>query len=182
MTDQYRNGDLIPTGLTNTNWGNTTAGAYAVYGNIAANDATYGKLYNWYAVVDTRGLCPTGWHVPSDCEWMYLENSLGMAVADQTLVSTWVRGTNQGGRLKTTNLWDAPNLDASNNTGFSAVPGGYKWTNGSSQFLNSLGYWWSSSANDATTSWYRVMGANYGTINRISGNKKAGFSVRCIKD
>jgi uncharacterized protein (TIGR02145 family) len=181
-TDQYRNGDLITTGLTNTNWSNTSAGAYHIYANSPANDATYGKLYNWLATTDARGLCPTGWHIPSDCEWMYLENSLGMTVSDQILTDTWIRGTDQAGRLKTTNLWDAPNLGANNNTGFAAVPGGYRASNGSGGFLNSLGYWWTSTAPNSTNAWYRVMGANYATMNRINGSKKAGFSVRCVRD
>jgi uncharacterized protein (TIGR02145 family) len=181
-TDQYRNGDLITTGLTNTNWANTTAGAYHIYANSSANDATYGKLYNWFAVTDTRGLCPIGWHIPSDCEWMYLENSLGMTVSDQILSDTWVRGTDQGGRLKSTTLWDAPNLGANNNTGFSALGGGYRWTNGTGGFLNSLGYWWTATAPTSSNAWYRVLGANYATMNRINGGKRAGFSVRCVKD
>ncbi|MBU6331267.1 MAG: hypothetical protein KGQ80_02480, partial [Bacteroidetes bacterium] len=69
---KYRNGDNIPTGLSDAQWGSTTSGAYAMYNNDAANDALYGKLYNWYAVTDSRGLCPTGWHVPSDGEWTTL--------------------------------------------------------------------------------------------------------------
>ena len=181
-TDQYRNGDLIPSGLTNTNWSNTSSGAFHIYANSSANDATYGKLYNWFAVTDTRGLCPTGWHVPSDCEWMYLENALGINVSDQVLFDTWVRGTDQGGRLKSTTLWDAPNLSANNNTGFSALGGGYRWTNGSGGFLNSLGYWWTSTSPTSANAWYRVLGANYATMNRISGAKRAGFSVRCVRD
>jgi uncharacterized protein (TIGR02145 family) len=84
--------------------------------------------------------------------------------------------------LKSTTLWDAPNLGANNNTGFSALPGGYRWTNGTGGFLNSLGYWWTSTASTSANAWYRVMGANYATVNRISGGKRAGFSVRCLRD
>jgi hypothetical protein len=80
-TDQYRNGDAIPTGLTNSAWQNTSSGAYAIYNSDANNDLIYGKLYNFYAVSDPRGLCPVGWHVPTYCEWMYLEGSLGMSVS-----------------------------------------------------------------------------------------------------
>ncbi len=75
-TDQYRNGDPIPTGLDNATWSSTNGGAYAIYNDNSANDVTYGKLYNWFTVADDRGVCPAGWHVPSDCEWMYLEGSL----------------------------------------------------------------------------------------------------------
>jgi uncharacterized protein (TIGR02145 family) len=111
-----------------------------------------------------------------------LENALGINVSDQVLTDTWVRGTDQGGRLKSTTLWDAPNLGANNNTGFSALGGGYRWINGTGGFLNSLGYWWTSTSPTSANAWYRVMGANYATMNRINGSKKAGFSVRCVRD
>ncbi len=75
--DRYRNGDPINTGLTDQQWKVTTQGAFAIYDNIQANDLVYGKLYNWYAVVDPRGLCPSGWHVPSDDEWTILTDYLG---------------------------------------------------------------------------------------------------------
>ncbi len=132
-TDQYRNGDLIPTGLDNTTWQNTTAGAYAIYNNDPANDVTYGKLYNNYIITDIRGLCPLGWHVPTDCEWMYLEGSLGMSPEDQE-ANGW-RGTNVGGALKITNYWQYPNIGGTNSSGFSAKPGGARIFNGSYLYL-----------------------------------------------
>jgi uncharacterized protein (TIGR02145 family) len=179
-TDQYRNGDPIPTGLDNTTWENTTSGAYAIYNNVPANDVTYGKLYNWYTTVDTRGLCPTGWHVPSDCEWMYLENSLGMSVADQQ--TTGWRG-NIGGALKATTNWNSPNTGATNSTGFTALPGGYRsYYDGTYNAIGNYGFWWSSTEDNSYTAWYRRLHYNNSIVYRLNVNKRLGFSVRCVRD
>ena len=180
-TDQYRNGDAIPTGLDNTTWESTTTGAYAIYDNTPANDVTYGKLYNWYTTVDTRGLCPTGWHVPTDCEWMYLESSLGMSVADQETAG-W-RGTNEGGALKATNNWISPNTGATNSTGFTALPGGYRFSGGSYSGIGIFGGWWSSTEYDSASAWRR--GLHYSdsdVLRSYFGNKRYGYSVRCVRD
>jgi uncharacterized protein (TIGR02145 family) len=179
-TDQYRNGDLIPTGLDNTTWQNTTAGAYAIYNNDPANDVTYGKLYNWYTTVDTRGLCPTGWHVPTDCEWMYLEGSLGMSVADQE--TERYRGTNEGGALMDTTNWLSPNTGATNSSGFTALPGGYRYSFGTYNTIGDYGAWWSSTEYDSATAWYRGLYYGYSGVYRNANYKRSGFSVRCVKD
>ena len=185
-TDQYRNGDPIPTGLSNTTWQNTTAGAYAIYNNDPANDVTYGKLYNWYTTVDSRGLCPTGWHVPTDCEWMYLEGSLGMSVTDQETAG--YRGTNEGGALKSTTGWTSPNIGATNSSGFTAFPGGFRDGNGTYFNVGSYGgigiagYWWSSTEVDSSFAWYRDLGYDYSSVFRLNANKQTGFSVRCVRD
>jgi uncharacterized protein (TIGR02145 family) len=179
-TDQYRNGDLIPTGLDNTTWQNTTAGAYAIYNNDPANDLTYGKLYNWYTTVDTRGLCPTGWHVPTDCEWMYLEASLGMSVADQETVAG-SRGTNEGGALKATTNWTSPNTGANNSSSFTSLPGGYR---GSDTYydIGYFGYWWSSAEYNSVNAWNRDLSSYSSAVARSRNNKRHGFSVRCVRD
>jgi uncharacterized protein (TIGR02145 family) len=179
-TDQYRNGDPIPTGLSNTQWQNTTAGAFAIYNNGIANDATYGKLYNWYTTVDSRGLCPTGWHVPTDCEWMYLEGTLGMSVTDQE--TTGWRGTNEGGAIKATTNWTSPNIGATNSSGFTALPGGYRYFTGSYNYIGSYGYWWSSSETDSFNAWFRTLYYSDSNVYRSSLNKPLGFSVRCVRD
>ncbi len=122
-TDKYNNGEIILSDLDSTTWTTTTEGAYAIYENENIYNQVYGKLYNWYAAMDERGLCPLGWRVPSDCDWMYLESRLGM--------SWWLieqlgdRGTNQGEKLKSTTNWTNPNLGASNSSGFTALPGGF---------------------------------------------------------
>jgi uncharacterized protein (TIGR02145 family) len=177
-TDQYRNGDLIPTGLDNTTWQNTTAGAYAIYNNDPANDFTYGKLYNWFTTVDTRGLCPVGWHVPTDCEWMYLEGSLGMSLSDQSIVG--MRGSNQGGVLKSTSGWLSPNFGANNNSGFTALPAGSR--SGGYQGLGSYGYWWCSTSNSINKSFGRAIYNFDSIIDRWADFKYMGYSVRCLKD
>jgi uncharacterized protein (TIGR02145 family) len=180
-TDQYRNGDPIPTGLDNTTWQNTTAGAYTIYNNDPVNDPIYGKLYNWYTAVDTRGLCPSGWHVPTDCEWMFLEGSLGMSVSDQETAG--YRGTNEGGALKASTSWNSPNTGATNSSGFTALPGGYRNYDGLYLPIGSFGYWWSSTENDSFTAWYRTLIFNDSNVYRdTSVSKQDGNSVRCLRD
>jgi uncharacterized protein (TIGR02145 family) len=179
-TDQYRNGDLIPTGLDNTTWQNTTSGAYAIYNNDPANDVTYGKLYNWYTTVDTRGLCPTGWHVPSDCEWMYLEGSLGMSVSDQETAR--YRGTNEGGTLKATIIWNSPNTGGTNSAGFTALLGGYCDYSGTYGVIGSFGGWWSSTEYDSGGAWCRGLSFGNSGVARGVGDKPTGSSVRCVRD
>jgi uncharacterized protein (TIGR02145 family) len=179
-TDQYRNGDLIPTGLDNTTWQNTTSGAFAIHNNDAANDATYGKLYNWYTTVDSRGLCPTGWHVPTDCEWMYLESALGMSVTGQETVG--YRGINEGGAMKATSNWTSPNTGATNSSGFTAFPGGYRHLNGIYGNVGYFGYWWSSTEYDSNHAWFRGLNYSDSHVYRDGYNKRNGFSVRCVRD
>ncbi len=179
-TDQYRNGDLIPTGLENAIWSTTTSGAYAIYNNDPANDVTYGKLYNWYTTVDTRGLCPTGWHVPTDCEWMYLEGSLGMSVSEQE-INGW--RANVGGNMKATTGWNFPNTGATNSSGFTAFAGGYRFGNWPSYSnLGIVGYWWSNTEFASNSAWGRLIFYNNSVVNRFENVKKDGFSVRCVRD
>jgi uncharacterized protein (TIGR02145 family) len=166
---KYRNGDPIPTGLSNTTWQNTTGGAYAIYNNDAANNATYGKLYNWYAVNDSRGLCPTGWHVPSDAEWTTLATSLGgSSVA--------------GGKMKSTTGWTSTNTGATNESGFTGLPGGYR--NNSGQFFDFgyFPYWWSSTENLSYLAWNRSLDYSNSVVYRGSFIQRYGFSVRCVRD
>jgi uncharacterized protein (TIGR02145 family) len=168
-TTKYRNGDPIPTNLSNSAWQAATTGAYAIYNNNAANNTTYGKLYNWYAVADSRNLCPVGWHVPSDAEWTTLENFLGGAVV-------------AGGKLKSTSIWVAPNTSATNESGFSCLPGGLREFNGNFYRIGSDGYWWSSDASGTTTAFYRILYYTDGYFYRDGTNKRMGYSVRCLKD
>ena len=182
-TDQYSNGDLIPTGLNDTTWQYTTAGAYSIYNNDSANDVIYGKLYNWYTTVDTRGLCPTGWHVPTDCEWMYLEGSIGMPIIDQEAGNA--RGTTEGGALKSTTNWLSPNVGATNSLGFSALPGGYRNSGGTYYNIGDSGYWWSSTDFDSSLfilAWHRRLSKNSSDVFRALPVMLSGLSVRCIKD
>ncbi len=171
---KYRNGDNIPTGLSNTAWQNTTAGAYAIHDNNSVNDVLYGKLYNHHAVVDTRGLCPTGWHVPTDVEWTTLETFLGgSSVAGGALKSTAIQPTPGG--------WNSPNAGATNSSGFSAGPGGLRYFNGAFTAVGLTGCWWSSSLS-GLDAWYCFLTANYGNMHRLTNDRTLGFSVRCLKD
>ena len=180
--DQYRNGDLITSDLNNAAWTASVQGAMAHYNNNVANDAVYGKLYNWYAVTDSRGVCPAGWHVPNDCEWMFLENSLGMLVNEQEIYGWRGEIGEIGGKLKSTSIWNSPNTAGTNSSGFTAVPGGYRNQTGSYFEIGNTGSYWSSSALDASNAWFRKLFFNYSNSNRYYISKKAGFSVRCLKD
>jgi uncharacterized protein (TIGR02145 family) len=176
---KYRNGDNIPTGLDNSpNWSNTTSGTYAVYNNTSANDGIFGKLYNHYAVMDSRGLCPTGWHIPTDVEWNQLVNYLG--------------GNNvAGGALKNTEIypvpggWLAPNDGALNSSGFTAMPGGYVGFGGIYGGFAGYGHWWTSTLtfNGANTSALRIQ-LSYGSsgVGSFGTALIYGCSVRCLKD
>ena len=168
-TSKYRNGNPITTGLSDNAWQNTTTGAYAICNNDAANNTTYGKLYNWYAVTDSRNLCPAGWHVPSEAEWTTLENFLGDA-------------TVAGGKMKTTTDWTLPNTAATNESGFSGLPGGYRASIGIYGDVGAKGCWWSSTEASSFDAWYRALDYYNGNSSRISYAKQNGFSVRCLRD
>jgi uncharacterized protein (TIGR02145 family) len=174
---KYRNGDPIPTGLSNSTWQNTTNGAYAIYNNDAANNTLYGKLYNWYAVNDTRGLCPSGWHVPSDGEWSTLINYLDPSANGG---DTWPNVA--GGKLKSTTGWNSPNEGATNESGFTGLPGGYRLANGTYNSIGNYGGWWSSTEYDSYIAWNRELYYNFSYVGRYDYSKRYGFSVRCVRD
>jgi uncharacterized protein (TIGR02145 family) len=172
---KYRNGDNIPTGLSDVQWGSTSSGAYAIYNNDPANDGLYGKLYNWYAVTDSRGLCPTGWHVPSDAEWTMLTTFLGgESVAGGAMKSTATQPTPGG--------WNAPNTGATNSSGFTGLPGGYRDSGGGFGNLGDYGYWWSSSDAGSGFAWVRYLIYGNASAYRNYYYLRGGFSVRCARD
>jgi uncharacterized protein (TIGR02145 family) len=167
----YRNGDTIAYVTDPTAWAALTTGAWCYYNNDPSTNATYGKLYNWYAVNDTRGLAPAGWHVPTDAEWTTLETCLGgSSVA--------------GGKMKVTGTttWTSPNTGATNTSGWAGLPGGSRNNVGSFVNVGSFGLWWSSTENGATDAWNRYLSYFIGDIARISFLKHYGFSVRCLRD
>ena len=178
--EHYNNGDPIPTGLSDIAWSNTymdSTGAFAVYNNVAANKAIYGLLYNWYAVGDDRGLCPAGWSAGKDPEWTDMRVFLGGR-------------TEAGGKMKATGTlgagtgyWQAPNHDATNSSGFSALPGGLRELDGTYAEKGYKGYWWSSGQFfDSGGSWYRELFYNSGFADRDFVAKETGYSVRCLQD
>jgi uncharacterized protein (TIGR02145 family) len=177
----YSDGTVIPQVTDPTAWENLTTGAWCYYNNDSGTGTTYGKLYNWYAVAgihDTdpntpnKKLAPTGYHVPTDSEWSTLRTYLGgESVA--------------GGMMKATGttLWTSPNTAATNSSGFTGLPGGYRFNFGSFSSIGKFGYWWSSSESSAANAWYRDLGYLNGYALRYFGlGKTNGFSVRCLRD
>ena len=169
-TTHYRNGDAIPNILDATVWSQLTTGAYCNNNNDTNNGNIYGRLYNWYAVADSRNLCPIGWHVSSDTEWTIITASLGGVVI-------------AGGKLKEagTTHWSSPNMAATNETNFTALPGGYRYSDGTDYPVGYGGDWWCSTYYD-TYAWFRYLYFDYSGMNRDYRNKTWGGSVRCVKD
>jgi len=167
----YRNGDVIPQVTDLNKWASLTSGAWCYYNNDPANNAIYGKLYNWYAVNDPRGLAPKGWHIPTDTEWTALTNLLG----GESIA---------GGKMKTTGTsnWDSPNAGATNEIGFAGLPGGFRYFDGPFSSLGANGHWWSASERSSKIAWYRSIYHDGGTLFRAENLAGFGFSVRCLRD
>jgi uncharacterized protein (TIGR02145 family) len=166
-TTRYRNGESIPT--DNTAW--ETSGAYSNYNDNISNGVTYGRMYNWNAVNDKRGLAPAGWHVATDSEWIALVNYLeGLNVA--------------GGKLKEagTTHWLSPNTGATNETGFTALPGGFCGGYGVFSELGTYGMWWTSTEVQNNYAYYRTIFCDGSYISSSYILKRFGLSVRCVKD
>jgi uncharacterized protein (TIGR02145 family) len=170
---RYRNGDKIPQVRDSAQWAKLTIGAWCWYNNDSATGAVYGKLYNWYAINDPRGLAPAGWHIPNDSEWLATETLLG-----------GTNGRNAGGKMKETGTthWLDPNVNATNSSGFTALGGGYRSEIGQFCYINFLGYWWSSTQSGPNYAFCRRLVSYGGFMDRISYEKQKGFSVRCVKD
>ena len=169
---RYRNGDTIPNITDNTLWSNLATDACCDYENKPSNSVIYGKLYNFYAVDDFRNICPVGWHVPSNAEWTILINYLGGE-------------SEAGGKLKEvgTAHWLSPNLGATNESGFSALPGGIRGSfAGLYSYITEEGDWWTSTEDDEANAWERYVGFDNNTVTSHYYDKKLGLSVRCIKN
>lgn len=193
--ENYRNGESIPSSLSDGEWSSTSIGAVTVYGEGASNCIAfspdgnacaedwslneYGRLYNWFAVDDPRHLCPQGWHVPADEDWMTMEVSIGMSSVEVT--GTGWRGTDEGIMLKNGYGWQG-DANGTNSTGFSALPGGSRWYNdGRFHFAGFYGYWWTSTF-DGQYPWDRFLDAEHNDVGRSQSNLNEGFFVRCMKD
>jgi uncharacterized protein (TIGR02145 family) len=164
----YRNGDTIPQVQDPKAWSSLTTGAWCYYEGKAETGARYGKLYNWYAISDPRGLAPEGWHIPTDSEWVTLTKFLGGKIESSAKIKS-MRGWSQGG-------------NGSNESGFNALPGGTRSINEAFSFVGDYGYWWTSSSFDGYSAWNRFLAYNNNYIGRSTGWKQFGNSVRCIKD
>lgn len=166
----YRNGDVIPQVTNKEEWSKLTTGAWCYYSNNSENGKTYGKLYNWYAVNDKRGLAPEGWHIPSDAEWTELTDYLGGEEV-------------AGGKLKATSLWKSPNKGGTNSSGFAAFPGGLRHDYGRFSYVGSNGYFWSTSVYDySRLAWIRYLVCAGSDVIRFTSFETYGFSIRCVKD
>ncbi|MBV5313662.1 MAG: hypothetical protein JZU47_10225 [Prolixibacteraceae bacterium] len=170
-TTKYNDGTTIPNVTDNTTWAALKTGAYCYYNNDAINyKATYGTLYNWYAV-NTNRLCPAGWHVPTDSEW--------------TTLTTYIGGESvAGGKLKGTGTthWLTPNTGATNEVGFTALPAGYRGSNGTFYYIGYGGYWWSSTEYLTNYVWHWYVFYSDSGVRRYGYTKEHGFSVRCVRD
>ena len=171
---QFANGDIIPEAATTEEWqkaGELGKAAWCNYENDPENGEIYGKLYNWYAVADPRGLAPKGWHVPDNAEWSALTSFLGGEEV-------------AGGKLKAagTDHWLTPNSEATNESGFTALPGGYRTHLGTFKDLTDYAGWWSSTEYSTTLASSRDINHSYNVLNRYIDSKPAGFSVRCLKN
>jgi uncharacterized protein (TIGR02145 family) len=205
-TDRFANGEVIAEAKTDEEWdsvGNYQEPAWCYYDNDPANGAKYGRLYNWFAVADPRGLCPAGWHVPSDEEWTKLEDYLG--------------GRNvAGNKLKSIQFWEKVDEECqnckswteeyrrkvachqckdsrksgrkvslgTNSSGFSALPGGLRDYSGLFGIgsIGGNGYWWSSTENSSDYVWYLKLNYGNGESDRYVDDKRHGFCVRCLRD
>jgi uncharacterized protein (TIGR02145 family) len=178
----YRNGDPIPNVTDSGEWVALTTGAYCEYDNALSNTAVYGRLYNWYAVDDGRNIAPEGWHVPTDNEWKLLEMYLGMSQAEADQVDG--RGTDEGGKLKESGTyhWLSPNTGATNESGFTALPGGHRDLNGMYNDMHLYAPFWSFTAWSGDEAWFRALLYLTPWIHRNYYNKKAGLSIRCVRD
>jgi uncharacterized protein (TIGR02145 family) len=172
---KYSDGTAIPNITDNTQWYQLSTGAWSYYNNDVANNAKYGKLYNWYAVSKisngNKNVCPTGWHVPTDAEWTVLTEYLGgSSVA--------------GGKMKEvgTTSWNSPNTDATNTSLFTGLPGGYRNSIGYYSDFGLYGYWWGFTEYDTGNAWYRYLDNDDGNADRDNSVKRNGLSVRCLRD
>ena len=178
----YSDGTAIPQVTDPTAWAKLTTGAWCFYNNDSAKGTTYGKLYNWYAVAgiwnetsktdatQRKKLAPTGYHVPSDAEWTTLTDYLG---------GQFVAGV----KMKEIGMthWNIPNQDATNSSGFTGLPGGYRY-NGVFNNIGNYGSWWSSSDASTASTWCRTLYYGNGNCSNSFDNKTSGNTVRCIKD
>ena len=165
--DRFRNGDLIPQAKSAEEWsraGQAQQPAWCYYGNKSSRGNKYGKLYKWYAVNDSRGLAPIGWHIPTEAEWMELERELNKFSVNDT-----------------TNGW-YDDIHFSSSFNFIGQPGGIRHNNGSFHLFRRNGYWWSSTEGNSLNAWCICLFNRNGLIPRKYYYKEGGLSVRCVKD
>jgi uncharacterized protein (TIGR02145 family) len=172
-TTKYNDGSEIPYIKADSIWSSFTMGAYCDFDNKPTISEIYGRLYNWYVVTLTnpKNVCPSGWHVPTDEEWTILTFYLG-------------DGHVAGGKMKEkgTAHWIRPNIGATNETGFTALPGGGRLYSGAFGSLGEGGFWWSSTERDSQLALFTGIANADSSVSNNSGFKNCGFSIRCMKN
>jgi uncharacterized protein (TIGR02145 family) len=172
----YRNGEAVLNINGDREWFYNTSGAYCWYSNDISWKDVYGALYSWFAVVDSQQLCPAGWHIPTDAEW--------------TILTEYMGGEDEaGGKLKSTRTapdahprWDSPNAGATNISGFSGVPGGYRDFDGTFNYRGRYSIFWSTTDYSSTYAWHHYLNYNTRQVYRGYTDKRNGYSVRCLRD
>ena len=177
-TSTYRNGDIINTGLTNSQWQNTNYGAWTYYNNDASYECPYGKWYNWFAAAQPVGLCPVGWHLPNEEEWMALLTAI------DPITPAGEVGNVSGGPMKSvgTTYWISPNDYATNSSGFSGLPNGNRFMNGSYYSIGQNSNWWSANQYNSQEAWFISMSTTGIENGHNHTDKNVGYPVRCFKD
>jgi len=179
----YRDGTAIQLISDSQKWINFSSGAYCIYDNDEKNAALYGYLYNWRAVTHPANLAPEGWRVPTDMDWKDLEMFLGIARAEIDRQSWRGAIAGSGGKMKAngTEFWQHPNNEASNSSGFTALPGGYRNEKRQFRNLQRSALFWSRTQQSDDYAWSRYLNYRYSGISRSMHDKRCGFSVRLIK-
>jgi len=170
-TGRFSNGDEITYSEQSLDWQTLNAAAYSYYNHDESSKNIFGNLYNWFTTIDERNVCPSGWHVPTDNEWTALTDVYGgNGVA--------------GGKMKVedTLLWQAPNLGATNESLFSALPAGCRYDGGNFSNIEKYSYWWTSTQLDNQFCWYRSAFYNSDNLVKNYTTKTTGFSIRCVKN
>jgi uncharacterized protein (TIGR02145 family) len=184
----FRNGDTIPQAAGDSAWmaaAENETPAWCYYNNDPANGAVYGKLYNWFALKDTRGLAPLGWHLPSDQEWTLMINTLDTSA--HLLQMGGAESVKAGPLLKTAEGWKEEAVEANNSSGFTALPAGYRvhWniekTAAPFFALTESANWWSSTPTAGTDAWLRNVYYKNNQVKKYFFHRGYGFSVRCIQ-
>jgi uncharacterized protein (TIGR02145 family) len=168
---KLNDGTAIPLVIDNIEWRDLSTPGYCWFeNNPATYKDLYGGYYNWFTV-NTGKLCPAGWHVPTDAEWTILNDFLGGQYA-------------AGGKMKETGTahWMSPNTDATNDSGFTALPGGLRGYDGGFDYNEMFAFWWSSTESASEYAWYRTIQHDWGNLNRAAPDKTCGLNVRCVKN
>lgn len=184
-TTHYNEGSSIPNVTGNNDWRQLNTGAWCHYVNSVVDNDSHGKLYNWYAAMDVRGVCPLGWHVPTDAEWKQLESALGMSAVELDAIGIRGEAEGVGGMMKATVSWNPPNAGATNQGGFSGLASGTRDGFSEGSFFNagSHGYWWTrSDYGEFNYAWYRTLRSANAGVGRYGTYKRSGFCIRCLRD